>query len=129
MGTWIAVAIGGAVGSLARHGVNHLVHTRWLLARLPIGTAIVNLTGCFVIGLLAGLIASNRLVVGLYWREFVFVGVLGGFTTFSTFGLDTFTLTQTHSGTYAIVNVALQVIGGLLAVWAGYAIGLARIAT
>jgi len=126
MGTWIAVAIGGAVGSLARHGVNHLVHTRWLLARLPIGTAIVNLTGCFVIGLLAGLIASNRLVVGLYWREFVFVGVLGGFTTFSTFGLDTFTLTQTHPGAYAILNVALQVIGGLLAVWAGYAIGLAR---
>jgi CrcB protein len=75
---------------------------------------------------LAGLIASNRLVVGLYWREFVFVGVLGGFTTFSTFGLDTFTLTQTHSGTYAILNLALQVIGGLLAVWAGYAIGLAR---
>ena len=129
MGTWIAVAIGGALGSLARHGINHLVHTRWLLARLPIGTAVVNLTGCFVIGLLAGLIASNRLVVGLYWREFVFVGVLGGFTTFSTFGLDTFTLTQTHSGTYAVVKVALQVIGGLLAVWAGYAIGLARIAT
>jgi len=129
MGTWIAVAIGGALGSLARHGINHLVHTRWLLARLPIGTAVVNLTGCFVIGLLAGLIASNRLVVGLYWREFVFVGVLGGFTTFSTFGLDTFTLTQTHPGAYAIVNVVLQVIGGLLAVWAGYAIGLARIAT
>jgi CrcB protein len=106
--------------------VNHLVHTRWLLARLPIGTAVVNLTGCFVIGLLAGLIASNRLVVGLYWREFVFVGVLGGFTTFSTFGLDTFTLTQTHSGAHAIVNVALQVIGGLVAVWAGYAIGIGR---
>ncbi len=126
MGAWIAVAVGGALGSVARHGVNHLVQTRWLTARFPIGTAAVNLTGCLVIGLLAGLIASNRLVVGLYWREFVFVGLLGGFTTFSTFGLDTFTLTQTHSGTYAFLNVALQVIGGLLAVWAGYAIGVAR---
>jgi CrcB protein len=126
MGAWIAVAAGGALGSIARHGVNHLVQSRWLTARFPIGTAAVNLTGCLVIGLLAGLIASNRLVVGLYWREFVFVGVLGGFTTFSTFGLDTLMLTQTHSGAYAFLNVALQVIGGLAAVWAGYALGVAR---
>lgn len=126
MSAWIAVAVGGAIGSVARHGVNHLVQTRWLTTRFPISTAAVNLTGCFVIGLLAGLIASNRLVVGLYWREFVFVGLLGGFTTFSTFGLDTFMLTQTHSGTLASLNIALQVIGGLLAVWAGYAIGLVR---
>ena len=126
MGAWIAVAVGGALGSVARHGVNHLVHTRWMTTRFPIGTVAVNLVGCFVIGLLAGLIASNRLAFGLYWREFIFVGILGGFTTFSTFGLDTFTLTQTHSGAFAFLNVALQVIGGLLAVWAGYAIGIWR---
>ena len=126
MGAWVAVAIGGALGSLARHGVNHLVQARWLTLRFPLATAIVNLVGCLVIGVLAGLIASNRLALGLYWREFIFVGILGGFTTFSSFGLDTFTLTQTHSGAYAILNVALQVIGGLLAVWAGYAIGFAR---
>jgi CrcB protein len=122
----MAVAIGGALGSLARHGVNHLVHTRWLTTRFPVGTAAVNITGCLVIGLLAGLVASHRLVVGLHWREFMFVGVLGGFTTFSTFGLDTFVLTQAHSGAQAFLNVAVQVIGGLLAVWAGYALGLAR---
>jgi CrcB protein len=126
MGAWIAVAIGGAFGSLARHGVNHVVQTRWLTLRFPAGTVAVNLAGCLVIGLLAGLIASNRLALGLYWREFIFVGVLGGFTTFSTFGLDTLTLAQSHSTTYAVLNVALQVIGGLLAVWAGYAIGLSR---
>jgi CrcB protein len=126
MSAWIAVAIGGALGSLARHGVNHVVQTRWLTLRFPLGTAAVNLVGCLVIGLLAGLIASNRMALGLYWREFIFVGVLGGFTTFSSFGLDTLTLTQSHSGTYAILNVALQVIGGLLAVWVGYVIGLAR---
>lgn len=126
MAAWIAVAIGGALGSAARHGVNHLVQTRWLATRFPVGTAAVNLAGCLVVGLLAGLIASNRLVVGFYWREFIFVGVLGGFTTFSTFGLDTFMLTQTHSGGHALLNVAVQVIGGLFAVWAGYALGLAR---
>jgi CrcB protein len=126
MGAWIAVAIGGALGSLARHGVNHVVQTRWLTLRFPAGTVAVNLAGCLVIGLLAGLIASNRLTLGLYWREFIFVGVLGGFTTFSTFGLDTLTLAQSHSSTNAVLNVALQVIGGLLAVWAGYAIGLSR---
>jgi len=126
MGAWIAVAVGGALGSIARHGVNHLVQTRWMTVRFPIGTAAVNLVGCFVIGLLAGLIASNRLAFGLYWREFVFVGILGGFTTFSSFGLDTFTLMQSHSGAYAFLNVAMQVIGGLLAVWIGYALGLVR---
>ncbi len=126
MGAWIAVAVGGALGSMARHGVNHFVQARWMTARFPIGTAAVNLVGCFVIGALAGLIASNRLTLGLYWREFVFVGILGGFTTFSTFGLDTFTLTQSHSGASAFLNVALHVIGGLFAVWAGYAIGVGR---
>ena len=106
--------------------MNHLVQARWLTLRFPLATVIVNLVGCLVIGVLAGLIASNRLALGLYWREFIFVGVLGGFTTFSTFGLDTLTLAQSHSSTNAVLNVALQVIGGLLAVWAGYAIGLSR---
>ena len=57
-----------------------------------------------------------------HWREFVFVGLLGGFTTFSTFGLDTFLLARTHSVGYALLNVGLQVVGGLAAVWVGYRI-------
>jgi CrcB protein len=124
MGVWIAVAVGGAVGSAARHGVNHLVHVRWLTTRFPFGTVIVNVAGCFVIGLLAGLLASNRLTLRLYWREFVFVGVLGGFTTFSTFGLDTLLLFRMHSTGHAVANVAVQVIGSLSAVWIGYRLGL-----
>jgi CrcB protein len=124
MGVWIAVAIGGAIGSVARHAVNHLVHVRWFTTRFPAATAVTNVVGCFVIGLLAGLLASNRLALRFYWREFVFVGVLGGFTTFSTFGLDTFMLAQTQSSQAALLNVAANMIGGLTAVWIGYAVGV-----
>ena len=121
--TWIAIAVGGAIGSMARHGVNHLVHMRGLTRAFPVGTVVANLAGCFLIGLLAGLIASDRLALRAHWREFVFVGLLGGFTTFSTFGLDTLTLARTQSAGQAAANVAVQVIGGLLAVWVGYYLG------
>jgi fluoride exporter len=122
--TWMAVAIGGALGSVARHGVNHLVHVRWLTTRFPLATMAVNLIGCLVIGLLAGLLASERIGLRPHWREFVFVGVLGGFTTFSTFGLDTFLLARTHSVGQAAINIAAQVAGGLMAVWCGYYLGV-----
>ena len=116
---WVAIAVGGALGSIARHGVNVLVHGRWPMMRFPLSTMIVNVAGCLVIGLLAGMIASGRLAPRLYWREFIFVGLLGGFTTFSTFGLDTITLARTQPMTSAFWNVAGQVALGLLAVLAG----------
>jgi CrcB protein len=121
--TWLAIATGGALGSVARHVVNRLVHEHWLATRFPAATVIVNLTGCLIIGVLAGLIAADRLAMRPQWREFVFVGVLGGFTTFSTFGLDTLLLARTHSTGYAALNVGVQVIGGLAAVWVGYQLG------
>lgn len=123
--TWIAIGVGGALGSIARHALNHVTHTQWLSTRFPAGTVVVNLTGCLVIGLLAGAIAAGRVILPLHWREFVFVGLLGGFTTFSTFSLDTLVLARTHSFGYAALNVSLQVAGGLGAAWVGYRIGLA----
>jgi CrcB protein len=119
---WIAVALGGALGSMARHAVNRAAATHWLA--FPAGTVIVNITGCFAAGMLAGLVASRRLDVPYYWREFVFVGVLGGFTTFSTFGLDTLVLSRTQPG-LAALNVILQVGGGLIGVWLGYRLATA----
>jgi CrcB protein len=118
--TWLAIAIGGALGSVARHGVNVGV-TRAVGTPVPYAVATVNIVGCFAIGLLAGLVATGRLHLSDTARAFIFVGVLGGFTTFSSFGLDVFTLASTGRHAAAAWNVAGQVAGGLAALYAGYA--------
>jgi CrcB protein len=121
--TWVAVAVGGALGSLARHFVN-LEMAHRLERSVPHATFLVNVVGCLVIGTLAGRIAGGRLPMSTTMRTFVFVGILGGFTTFSTFGLDTFTLA--HGGDYstAFWNVVGQIGLGLGAVALGYHLGL-----
>jgi CrcB protein len=120
---WLAVAAGGALGSMARHGVN-IVVAQTLERAIPYATATVNLGGSAVIGLLAALLATGRLHMSGEMRTFVFVGILGGFTTFSSFMLDTLTLA--HGGNHALAfwNVALQTAFGLVAVWAGYRLGI-----
>ena len=120
---WLAVGAGGALGSMARHGVN-MFFSHTLERPVPYATGAVNLAGSAIIGLLAGLIASGRLHMSTELRTFVFVGILGGFTTFSSYMLDTFTLG--HGGHHAIAfwNVALQTGFGLVAVWAAYRLGV-----
>ena len=121
--TWIAIALGGALGSMARHGINQFVHRRWPLVEFPIGTLAINVLGCLIIGVLAGLIIADRLTLRFYGREFVFVGLLGGFTTFSTFGLDTVTLLRTGSATAAAWNIAAHAGLGLFAAYGGLLLG------
>ena len=117
--TWIAVALGGALGSIARHWVNLEIAFR--LGRVSThSTFVVNVAGCLVVGILAGLIASGRLHLSPEVRTFVFVGILGGFTTFSAFGLDTFTLAQGGQHAKALWNVAGQIVFGLGGVWIGF---------
>ena len=125
--TWLAVAVGGALGSLARHTVN-LFFAHALDSAVPYATAAVNLIGSFVIGLLAGLIAHGRLLFGPNLRTFVFVGLLGGFTTFSSLALDTLTLGQGGDATTAFWNVAAQILLGLAAAFGGYFIGVGHLA-
>ena len=125
MHAWIAVAIGGALGSVARHGVNRIVHQEWPLLRFPLATVIVNIVGCCVIGVLAGLVATGRLPMRTNWREFIFVGILGGFTTFSSLGLDTLTLVRGGGTAAALANVAAQVGVGLASVFAGFSVARA----
>jgi fluoride exporter len=104
---------------MARYGVNRLVADQWPTLRFPLATAIVNILGCCIIGVLAGLLVSGRLPTRFMWREFVFVGILGGFTTFSAFGLDTIALVRSGNVNQAVVNVAVQVTCGLVGVYAG----------
>ena len=116
---WVAVAAGGALGSVARHGVN-MLFAHVLMRPVPYATATVNLIGSAAIGVLAGLVASERLHMTPTVRTFVFVGLLGGFTTFSSVMLDTLTLTHTREHALAMSNVVAQTVVGLLAVYAGY---------
>ena len=117
--SWIAVGIGGALGSMARHGVNVMFAQR-LLRSEPYGTATVNILGSLAIGLLAGLIAGGRLQLSEEARIFVFVGILGGFTTFSSLMLDTFTLAEGGRPTAAVVNVLAQVVAGYAVAYLGF---------
>jgi CrcB protein len=120
---WIAVGVGGALGSIARHAVNTFF-SHYLERAVPFATATVNLVGAFVIGVLAALVATNRLAWSPVMRTFVFVGILGGFTTFSSFMLDTLTLSHGGDAPIAAANVAGQVVLGIAAVWLGYQLGL-----
>jgi len=120
---WLAVAAGGALGSAARHGVNLLMAS--LMARpTPYATAAVNLIGTGIIGILAGTLASGGTQMTPTVRAFIFIGVLGGFTTFSSYMLDTLTLAYTGERMIALVNVLGQTLLGVAAIWAGYSLGL-----
>jgi CrcB protein len=120
MRNWLAVGVGGALGSMARHGVNILV-LHWLGRPPAYATAVVNIIGCAAIGAIAGWVVGGGRLTPLT-QTFVMVGLLGGFTTFSTFGLDTFTLLHQGKATMALVNVAVQVVIGLAAVAAGFSL-------
>ena len=104
---------------MARHLVNVAV-SRLIGDPVPYATATVNVVGCAVIGVLAGAVATGALHLSDTARAFIFVGVLGGFTTFSSLGLDTFTLLRTGQTTIAVSNLALQIALGLGALTAGY---------
>jgi CrcB protein len=112
------VGVGGFIGSVMRYLVSGWVHRILDNPWFPYGTLVVNITGSLTIGFLAGL-AENRSVFTPEARLFIFIGILGGFTTFSSFSLETFSLVRNTQTLAAIANMASQLILGLLAVWAG----------
>ena len=119
--TWLMVAAGGAAGSVVRFGVAAAL-TRLNGQAVPYATAIVNVAGCAIAGLLLGLVAGNRLALSAEQRALIFSGILGGLTTFSGVGIDTLVLVQQGRGATAMVNVAAQVLLGLGALGACYAL-------
>lgn len=116
--TFLQVALGGAVGASARYGVN-LMAAR-MVPGLPLGTFAVNVVGCLAMGFLAAFLAMRG---GQHLAPFLLTGVLGGFTTFSAFALDTMTLWERGAQGTAAAYVAASLIVSIMAVIAGLALG------
>ena len=115
----LLVAIGGAIGSVARFKLSGWVLHATPNWRFPVGTLAVNLAGCLIAGLLAGM-AVKQDVFTPETRLLLFTGLLGGFTTFSAFGLETLLLFKRGEPAVAIANVVISVVAGLLVAWLGY---------
>jgi CrcB protein len=117
----VLVAIGGALGSTARYLVDGAVY-RFVPPTFPYGTFFVNVTACWIFGVLMGL-SDDRLAVGSRARSFVLIGVLGGYSTFSTLTFETFQLLRGDQWRLAFVNGLGQLVIGLVALWAGFVVG------
>lgn len=114
------IAIGGAGGALARHGLSNLVHAA-TASKFPLGTLSVNLLGSFCIGVLYVIIVERGLVHP-DWRSVFIVGFLGAFTTFSTFSLETVALLENGQAATAVAYVLVSVMTCLFAVWLSVAL-------
>ena len=115
---YLQVALGGALGSVLRFWLGALIGAK---VGAPFwGTLFVNVTGCFLIGLLGNLRENGP---GEFDRYFLMVGVMGGYTTFSTFSLQTLELFHAGNTGLAVLNVALSMVLCLLGVWLGHSLG------
>ena len=113
----LLLALSGALGTMARYGLNGLISQR--IATFPLGTMTVNIAGCFVIGLLAPLALRPE------WRLFLMVGFCGGFTTFSSYGIQTLELARDGEWFAVALNILGSNTLSLLAVYLGWVCGRA----
>ena len=114
------IGLAGLAGTLCRYWLSGVLARRYG-ETFPAGTLAVNVAGCFLIGFLFYMF-QERYVVGQTARTVVLIGFLGGFTTFSSYGLQTFTLLRDGEFAYAAANVFASNLLGLLMVWGGYAL-------
>jgi CrcB protein len=114
----LLIGFGGFLGSLLRYVFSGYVQRILQSAEFPYGTIAVNIAGCLMIGFLSQLVESRGAFASEI-RAFLFIGFLGGFTTFSTFGNETMNLFRDRENMLALANVVVQVLCGLGAVWLG----------
>jgi len=126
---YLWVAIGGAVGSMARYGIGGLVADKFISTKFgafPWGTLFVNVSGSFVIGILGALTAPDGKMTPqsrAFAIQLLITGVCGGYTTFSSFSLQTLNLVRDREWLYAGGNILLSVVLCLIAVWLGFLVG------
>ena len=113
----LLIALFGAAGTLARYGLQGLVQVR-IGSTFPYGTLLVNLSGCFLLGLIAQF-TMNRMVISPDWRVAIAVGFFGGYTTFSSFGWETAKMMEDGEWLRASAYVGSSVVAGLLLSVAG----------
>lgn len=122
MNQLIGIALGGAFGSVLRFLVSSGVY-QWLGRGFPYGTLAVNLIGSFLIGFLTEVLILQRITFGVEYRAAILVGVLGGFTTFSSFSLETILLIEQGNLSKAGLNILISVCACLFATWLGLLAG------
>jgi CrcB protein len=119
---YLVIGLGGALGSMLRFGVGSLIDSNVQKSGyiFPWGTVIVNITGCFIIGFVFTIsTAEGRLMLSPLTRNFITIGILGGYTTFSSFSWQTLSLAQSGQFLAAAANVVLSVVLCLAGVWLG----------
>ncbi len=112
------IGVGGFIGTLFRYSLSGFVQQISKQIGFPYGTLTVNLAGCFIIGFLSYLVENHGLFPGVQ-RQFIYVGLLGGFTTFSTFMNETMHLAMDGETLLTFLNISMHIVLGLLAVWLG----------
>ena len=115
----ILIGVAGLLGTLGRYGLAELISRRFGES-FPLGTLVVNVLGCFLAGSLFYLLQRETISETL--RAIVMIGFLGGFTTFSAYGLQTFNLLRDGQTGIALLNVLASNVCGFLMVWAGYSV-------
>jgi CrcB protein len=122
---YLWVAIGGALGSVSRYWVNGLISDKFGAA-FPWGTLTINVTGSFLIGIIAAVASPEGRLDSqsrIFATQFLMIGICGGYTTFSSFSLQTLNLLRDRQWLYAGGNILLSVLLCMIAVWLGYLLG------
>lgn len=120
----LAVALGGALGAVARYLLSGWVARLAIGSPFPWGTLVVNGVGSFLLGLLIGLGSGGRWLLPPFWRLLLATGFLGAFTTFSTFSFETVEAWRVGDARVAFLNVAASLVVALPACWLGLTVGM-----